>query len=260
MLIPKKHNLVYCTTNLVDNSIYIGVHCTDNQNDSYLGSGKLLKRAIRKYGHSNFIRDTLYDVENTELAFFIESILVDADFIKRADTYNVSLGGEGGSAGPMSEYTKQKLRRPRSEETKLRMSVARKGVPKGPPSESHRLNISKAKTGVSRDSFSEEWRRRIAEANKGRTPSIETREKIARSHTGVPKGAPTLQARQNMSKASKGIPKGPYTEERKQNISLAKRGVPIGPFSDEHRRKLAEATSRVWAARRAKSQTTAIPQ
>ena len=30
--------------------IYIGVHKTEDMNDGYMGSGKVLKRAIEKYG------------------------------------------------------------------------------------------------------------------------------------------------------------------------------------------------------------------
>ena len=41
---------IYKTTNTVNNKIYIGKHQTENINDSYLGSGISLERAINKYG------------------------------------------------------------------------------------------------------------------------------------------------------------------------------------------------------------------
>jgi hypothetical protein len=41
---------VYRTTNLVNGKFYIGVHKTDDPNDGYLGSGKLIGRAFQKYG------------------------------------------------------------------------------------------------------------------------------------------------------------------------------------------------------------------
>lgn len=37
------HFMVYKTTNLINKKIYIGVHSTRDINDSYLGSGKLLR-------------------------------------------------------------------------------------------------------------------------------------------------------------------------------------------------------------------------
>ena len=40
--------LIYKTTNLLNNKIYIGSHRTDNIEDDYLGSGTLLKQAIKK--------------------------------------------------------------------------------------------------------------------------------------------------------------------------------------------------------------------
>lgn len=45
---------VYRTTNLVNGKTYIGQHKSkDVMNDLYLGSGKLLKMSIEKYGKEN---------------------------------------------------------------------------------------------------------------------------------------------------------------------------------------------------------------
>ena len=40
--------IVYKTTNLINSKIYIGVHKVVTPDDTYLGSGKLIKKAIKK--------------------------------------------------------------------------------------------------------------------------------------------------------------------------------------------------------------------
>ena len=91
---------VYKTTNIVNNKIYVGVHKSDNiQSDQYLGSGKILNNAILKYGRDKFIREILYEYENQMEAYFMQSQIVDKQFVKRKDTYNIKCGGLGGQAG-----------------------------------------------------------------------------------------------------------------------------------------------------------------
>lgn len=41
--------LIYKITNNVNNKIYIGKHQTENKDDDYMGSGKIIKRAIEEY-------------------------------------------------------------------------------------------------------------------------------------------------------------------------------------------------------------------
>lgn len=102
--------IVYKTTCLVNNKIYVGVHQTKNPEifDGYLGRGlyknhsKYIKNpiapfhyAVKKYGFENFKREVLFIFNSREDAYNKESEIVNEEFILRNDTYNVALGGIG---------------------------------------------------------------------------------------------------------------------------------------------------------------------
>jgi hypothetical protein len=89
----KKHFIVYKTTNSVNGKIYVGIHETYDVNDGYMGSGNILKRAIEKYGEDKFSREILYDFDNREDMIAMEKNIVDVEFVKRSDTYNLTCGG-----------------------------------------------------------------------------------------------------------------------------------------------------------------------
>jgi len=91
----KKYHIVYKTTNIVNNKIYVGLHSTDNIQDRYLGSGWVLKDAIKKYGRDKFIKEILYVFHTREEARIKEAEIVDEEFCKRLDTYNLTIGGMG---------------------------------------------------------------------------------------------------------------------------------------------------------------------
>lgn len=106
--------IVYCTTNTVNGNIYIGVHKTENPEvfDGYIGCNVRINHpssymdpqtpfqfAVKKYGPSKFKRSIIKIFDSKKEAFDLEAELVNADFIKRRDTYNASLGGNGGRLG-----------------------------------------------------------------------------------------------------------------------------------------------------------------
>lgn len=91
-----KYHLVYKTTNLINNKIYIGAHSTNHIDDGYMGSGKMLQYAIKKYGVENFKREILYVCASPEEMFEKEKEIVTEEFISLPNVYNIVTGGFGG--------------------------------------------------------------------------------------------------------------------------------------------------------------------
>lgn len=111
--------IVYKTTNLINNKIYIGVHKTEDSNvfDGYIGCGIYINRpssyqdpttplqyAVIKYGFENFKRETIKVFKTSNEAYQLEETLVNYNFINRSDTYNAKLGGMGGSSYCITTY------------------------------------------------------------------------------------------------------------------------------------------------------------
>jgi hypothetical protein len=84
---------VYKITNTVNGKFYIGKHQTKDLDDGYFGSGKLLKRAIEKYGKDNFVKRILRVCCSEKEMDLVEKILVVPD---PEISYNLCNGGNGG--------------------------------------------------------------------------------------------------------------------------------------------------------------------
>ena len=85
--------IIYKTTNLISGKFYIGKDKYNNEN--YIGSGKILKNAIYKYGKENFTKEIIefcnnYEELNEKEIFWI-------DFTSATENgYNIATGGDGG--------------------------------------------------------------------------------------------------------------------------------------------------------------------
>lgn len=89
--------VIYKITNRVNGKIYIGCHITNNLNDGYMGSGKNIKQAIEKYGTENFEKEYILFCDDRKEMYEKESEIVNEKFVLNENTYNISVGGKGGS-------------------------------------------------------------------------------------------------------------------------------------------------------------------
>lgn len=90
-----KYHYFYKITNNINNHFYYGVHATNNLNDGYMGSGKRLHYAYKKYGMENFTKEILKFFDTTADAYKYEAEVVNEQLIKNPDCYNIKCGGEG---------------------------------------------------------------------------------------------------------------------------------------------------------------------
>lgn len=90
------HFIVYNITNKLNSNHYIGAHKTEDLDDGYMGSGVIINRALKKYGIENFSKEIIFRAVSEPIMYWIERMLVDEEFVKSKETYNLKLGGDGG--------------------------------------------------------------------------------------------------------------------------------------------------------------------
>lgn len=158
---------VYKTTNIINGRYYIGKRSCKHLsiNDSYLGSGKLLLKAIKLYGKENFKKEILEYAKSSDEAYILEAKYITDEILLDPLCYNLKPGGTGVGSGVFNPRygicgkDHQMFGRKHSEETKLKMSKARKGKHLGIPK-------------------SEEHKRKLSDYRKGKPVSEETKKKI----------------------------------------------------------------------------------
>lgn len=98
MTIRDPYGFIYITTNMLNGKQYVGKKVFDIKGGwrSYLGSGKVLKQAIQKYGRKNFKKRIIHICySEDELANAEKSIISLLDAKNNEDYYNIAEGGEG---------------------------------------------------------------------------------------------------------------------------------------------------------------------
>lgn len=124
---------IYQITNKLNGKTYIGQHKYVDLDDEYMGSGKLIRYAIKKYGIENFEKEILYSkIQLQATANAMEIFAIEkARKLGKAE-YNISKGGNGGDLLTNNPNRDEIIRRrsearigfKNTEEAKRHMSVS----------------------------------------------------------------------------------------------------------------------------------------
>lgn len=185
-----KQHYIYLTTNNVNGMKYIGKHYGE-LDDSYLGSGKELKKEIAKYGKDCFTKSILFvskdDLENSEKE---KQFIALYNAVSNPLFYNIHEGGCGGNT--TAGYTPEE-----KEVLRRKLSEVNRGKNNGMYGKHH---SEETKAFLSywaefeRDNFpyrTEEFRQKMSEKTKG-------------SNNGMYGKKHTEESKQKMSVNSKG--------------------------------------------------------
>lgn len=212
---------IYKTTNNVNQRIYVGKSKFNNEN--YLGSGRLIKAAIKKYGKTNFSKEiidnayTLNEINQKEI-YWIKTL---KSHISEGG-YNIAWGGEGGDTLTGN---------PRRKEILANRDYSYIGK------ESYRKHMSDVMRGnpkliysLSGRHLSEDHKDAIKDGIQKSIKDPEKRDKI--SHKGIKKEKPFSQEhRDKLSKLHKDKPK---SEEHKEKIRLKIKGKKRCPICKKY--------------------------
>lgn len=174
---------IYLTTNLVNGKIYVGKHeiSSDKRaNATYICSGRLFKRALKKYGEENFKRKILrlcYTLH--ELRIWEHVYIVKYKSYIRSIGYNIAKGDVN-----TSEYNPAKLPEVRK---KISKSMKGKVGGKNNPMYGYKFSDEQKKRMSEAQSGEKSWmfgRKGKLCHNFGRKLSKETRKKISEKLSG----------------------------------------------------------------------------
>lgn len=193
------------------------MHLTNDLNDCYLGSGVVLRNAIKRHGRKSFVREIVRFFDNAIEAHRHEEELIVQHKTLKPNGYNVSpTGGIDASGGRHGEDFKKRMSGPNhpfygqhhTAEANEKNRQAHLGKPSSfrgkTHSEESKEKNRQAHSGRSPankgQSMSEEQKKKISEACRGRKDSEETRKKKSLAKKGkAPNNAGQVSSRKNLS-------------------------------------------------------------
>lgn len=252
---------IYCIENTINNKKYFGqsvdIYKRLQRHKRLLINNKHnnehLQNAYNMYGEDSFKFYIIEECDYKSLDDFERYYILQYKTYDREYGYNIELGGK--SNGPMSDETKEKLRKANigkkmSEETKQKISKSNTGM-KMPDSQRNALRLyhtglrhskeTKRKIGIAsrKENRSPETLRKMSESSKRENLSEETLQKMSESHKGFHH---TEETKEKLSKCFKGKT---LSEEARNNIS--KGHIGIEPWNkgkeltQEHKDKVSES-------------------
>lgn len=238
--IKNPYGFIYITTNMINGMKYLGQKSFDDNNKwrNYLGSGKALKNAIRKYGKQNFDRNIIcfcYSPEELNEAEYALSVFLNV--VEDRNWYNLCYGGEV----PIGYVATDESRRKMSEAQKarwtdeLRQELGEKMSGEGNPfygkhhSDDVRLKLSEQHTGMK---VSDEVKKKLSDINKERFKDENERAKCGRPHTDKWK----QEQSERMSGENHPMYGKHHSDETKAKIRNARKNL-----SEDARKRISEA-------------------
>lgn len=92
----KKFHYLYKITNTKSGKYYIGMHSTDNMEDGYFGSGRLIRNSIGRHGKEAHGKEILEYFDDRESLRQKEIDMVNEDLLRDPMCMNLMRGGDGG--------------------------------------------------------------------------------------------------------------------------------------------------------------------
>ena len=89
----KAYHYFYKITNRINGMFYYGIHSTNDLNDDYMGSGKRIRAAIKKYGVENFTKEIIKFFPTLKELSDYEQQIIDESLLNDPKCYNLVKGG-----------------------------------------------------------------------------------------------------------------------------------------------------------------------